>query len=109
MQIPVSFQLFDSFIGAALSCPECGCTDVHIMGATIENGNEKTIVDHEGTKAEKIDREKTKRGSSVAIKFLCEWGCAFQYDFEFHKGTTAVRLDVETGVDVGNAVGLWRN
>lgn len=109
MEVQAKFDLFESCRGMALACPKCGCEDVHMIDVVVSQGHQKTTVSHKGTETEVSDRHKTHRGSEIAIDFQCEYGCDFRYAFEFHKGTTMVNLQVETGGNPGSINALWRD
>lgn len=107
-KMPTRFVLSDLFNdGAALCCPCCGCEQVHAREVFVEQGYTATRVGGDGTGVVWSDRHKTKRGSAIGLAFYCEWGCTFDYVFEFHKGTMSVSLLAGSHTDdLGE---LWRD
>ena len=90
----------------ALCCPVCGFDCVHPVEVVVEQGQTKTVVTRETTQVEATNRGTMKRGSLIILRFVCEDGHEFAYQFEFHKGTTSCELNA--GLDSGLG-GLWRD
>lgn len=90
-----------------LECPHCGCENIHMVGVVVSRGHDRTTVSHLGTVVEPTDRHKTHRGSEVVIEFQCEGGCGFRYSFEFHKGETTAKVQMDTQTEV--RCDLWRD
>lgn len=91
---------------AALCCPVCGCDRVHLAEVIVEQGKTKTVVGRELTRVLATDHGATHRGSFIVVRFFCEEGHDFQYQFAFSHGTTSCEL--HAGQHDGSDE-LWRD
>lgn len=94
-----------------MQCPFCKCDNVHICAVVVEQGEEKTTVNHFGTVVEKTDRaERGLRGSEVTIFYACEFGCDWNSSVEFHKGSVYFARSKKQDRGEGNLPAtLWRD
>ena len=113
--IPVRIILSTGFSGddteATLCCPICGFDFIHIGAVEVEQGHVKVISKKDHVEVSHSNRHQTYRGSQVTIKFFCESGHEFAYQFAFHKGNTSIKLagKLLDPHDFGNGGTLWRD
>lgn len=94
---------------AELCCPVCRSVYVHPLGVVVEQGQTRTEVRRESTTTLPTDRSQYARGSLIGLVFGCESGHDFQYEFEFHKGSTTLRLEAWARDPQQVLPELWRN
>ncbi len=101
---------------ARMCCPICGENAVHISFVRVEQGHTVACCRNDQTFVAATDRHLRNRGSEVVIGFRCEAEHWFDYVFDFHKGSTQLRMDSgrydidpETGVNMDPHAELWRD
>ena len=91
-------------------CPVCGDRNVHLGPVSVFQGHTTTTVSNSGTVVSKSPRHERFRGSMVTMSFHCEGGHEFEYEFEFHKGTTTCCvLSGAYDMEAGEIPELWRD
>jgi hypothetical protein len=93
--IPTRFVLGSDGRHDVLCCPVCACPYVHPAEVAVEQGRTRTVVTEEATDVLATDRFLRARGSLITLDFWCEFGHAFQYSLEFHKGHMHLKLATE--------------
>lgn len=71
-------------------CPVCGCDHIHPERVTVDQGNARSIVIRDSTAV--VAAKPQRRGSVVVLRFWCEHGHGFEYQYEFGKGQVACEL-----------------
>ncbi len=107
--IPTRFVICSDGLHDGLCCPVCAGPYVHAAEVSVEQGQTKTVVTEEVTHVLPSERFRHARGSVITLNFWCEFGHAFQYRLEFHKGHMHLTLMTEP-LDVSRPRSeLWRN
>lgn len=100
---------WDEF-GGCVTCPVCSFEYVHLESVEVDQGPSVATVDADGCRL--AGKPVDLRGSSIRLRMWCESGHAFSQVFQFHKGMTFVRVDVDdavTGFEGGHRPELWRD
>jgi hypothetical protein len=107
--IPTRFILGNNGQHDALCCPVCACPYVHPAEVVVEQGRTKAVIGNENIEVSATDRFLRARGSLITLDFWCEFGHAFQYVLEFHKGILAMRLLTGPASETDTSKHLWRD
>lgn len=89
LAIPIDFESTDAPV---LACPVCGDAHVHPVGFECRSpGNARghVRIDCEGISLNPATPP-SGRGVMMTLRFICESGHGFDYEFQFHKGNTLV-------------------
>lgn len=94
-----------------VQCPSCrGEQDyVHIHGVSVLQNLSSITVTRHGATEKKLSSNGSRRGSQIQICYVCECGCKFLWEMQFHKGNTqfeTVIFDKRTQFDGDE---LWRD
>ena len=79
-----------------LACPACGHYYVHPVGIECHCPGMPGGVLTVSSKGISLDPnpKPIDRGVKIILKFLCECGHEFEYEFKFHEGQTYVKSDI---------------
>jgi hypothetical protein len=118
---------WDYDVHSYVRCPTCGkemglpppkrgddfddACMVHLAGVRINAGGRVTEID--GTGRRESIEPASGRGTSIAVRLLCESGHAFVVAFQFHKGCTFADRLPEPSRDAGPGISwphtMWRD
>jgi hypothetical protein len=107
--IPTRFVLGSNGQFDQLCCPVCACPYVHPAEVSVEQGRTKAVISNENVQVTSSERFLHARGSRITLDFWCEFGHAFQYVHEFHKGMLETRLLTGLIKEPGKRQELWRD
>jgi hypothetical protein len=111
-QRPAEFHLNHDSAGLdapVLCCPECSCPYVHIAEADIDQRHVRAIASCDNIAVQPGTRRNGHKGSTIKLSFFCEYGHWFEYEFEFLKGNTFVRLSTADLREPEQMPELWRD
>lgn len=92
-----------------LCCPKCGDIFVHISEVRCEQGHVQASCKSDRVEVQPTNRATRARGSLVCMKFFCESGHAFWYQWKFHEGWTQVELITADKLTSEWGDSLWRS
>lgn len=90
---PLRFVIRDlQGCAACLCCPVCGGDQVHPEQVAVEQSLTRSVVTRELMTVVAGGAPSGRRGSLIALRFWCEQGHAFEYQYAFHKGQLLCEL-----------------
>ena len=92
---PIKIDI-ETFGEPVLACPVCGIYCVHPVGIECHSPGMPNGVLSVSAKGISLDPnpKPVDRGVKIILKFLCECGHEFDYEFRFHKGQTHVKSHI---------------
>jgi hypothetical protein len=106
-----AFCFSPRFFDIAMSCPVCGCQNVHPVKVLVNPaGNASGLVEIsiDGLSWDKTIRP-DGRGVRIELSFACEAGHAFTLEFHFHKGGTYTAFIRLADVPIDANLTIWRD
>lgn len=80
----------ESDLGEPLLCLLCGSANVHPHRVEVDRGGDVCVVEPDGVGF--TTRQHHARGAIIALDWFCESGHRFRTQFQFHKGSSYLRV-----------------
>ncbi len=101
-----ALQLADDRPAEPIRCAECGCGDIHIIAAGIEQQGELNLTTGSEDIRVSFPHNPNWRGSAVVTIYHCELGHRWAEIARFHKGQTLRSIVMIDFLPCGE---LWRD